>query len=159
MRENYLVKFAPMSPRTHGLKSTRYEVLNGCVPLKWLGRIRWLLQLYCRWLITVTSWCARWRHKSPAPRLFTESYVKKLNLRVTGLCEGNPPVTGEFPSQRASNTGNVSIWWRHHMHWEFSWQPPMLPVRHDDTLELLYYMVHYDMTFNTKNVCKYYTYT
>ena len=27
---------------------------------------------------------------------------------------GNPPVTGGFPSQRASNAENVSIWWRHH---------------------------------------------
>ena len=27
---------------------------------------------------------------------------------------GNSPVTGEFPSQRASNAENVSIWWRHH---------------------------------------------
>ena len=27
---------------------------------------------------------------------------------------GNPLVTGGFPSQRASNTENVSIWWRHH---------------------------------------------
>ena len=35
-------------------------------------------------------------------------------LRVTGLCEGNSPVTGEFPAQRASNAENVSIWWRHH---------------------------------------------
>ena len=33
--------------------------------------------------------------------------------RVTGLCEGNSPVTGEFPAQRASNAENVSIWWRH----------------------------------------------
>ena len=31
-----------------------------------------------------------------------------------GLCEGNSPVTGKFPSQRASNAENVSIWWRHH---------------------------------------------
>ena len=35
-------------------------------------------------------------------------------LRVTGLCAGNLPVTGEFPAQRASNAENVSIWWRHH---------------------------------------------
>ena len=34
-------------------------------------------------------------------------------LRVTGLCEGNSPVTGEFPAQRASNAENVSIWWSH----------------------------------------------
>ena len=33
---------------------------------------------------------------------------------VTGLCEGNSPVTGEFPSQRASNAEKLSIWWRHH---------------------------------------------
>ena len=39
---------------------------------------------------------------------------KPLKLRVTGLCEGNSPVTGEFPAQRASNAENVSIWWRHH---------------------------------------------
>ena len=29
-------------------------------------------------------------------------------LRVTGLCEGNSPVTGEFPAQRASDAENVS---------------------------------------------------
>ena len=39
---------------------------------------------------------------------------KTLKLRVTGLCEGNSLVTSEFPAQRASNTENVSIWWRHH---------------------------------------------
>ena len=26
----------------------------------------------------------------------------------------NSPVTGEFPTQRASNAENISIWWRHH---------------------------------------------
>ena len=26
----------------------------------------------------------------------------------------NSPGTGDIPAQRASNTGNVSIWWRHH---------------------------------------------
>ena len=36
-------------------------------------------------------------------------------LRVSGLCEGNSPVTGEFPTQRASNAQNDSIWWRHHV--------------------------------------------
>ena len=42
-------------------------------------------------------------------------------LRVTGLCEGNSPVTSEFPAQRTSNAENVSIWWRHHVYfavWE-----------------------------------------
>ena len=39
---------------------------------------------------------------------------KTSKLRVTGLCAGNSPATGEFPAQKASNTENVSIWWRHH---------------------------------------------
>ena len=34
---------------------------------------------------------------------------KTSKLRVTGLCEGNSPVTGEFPAQRASNAENVFI--------------------------------------------------
>ena len=34
-------------------------------------------------------------------------------LRVTGLCEGNSPVTGEFPTQRSRNAENVPIWWHH----------------------------------------------
>ena len=38
---------------------------------------------------------------------------KKTELRVTGLCEGNSPVTGVFPTQKASNAENVSIRWRH----------------------------------------------
>ena len=48
-------------------------------------------------------------------RLFGRRSKKTSKLRVTGLCEGNPPVTGGFPSQRASNAENFSIWWRHHV--------------------------------------------
>ena len=36
-------------------------------------------------------------------------------FRVTGLCEGNSPVTGELSAQMASNTENASISWRHHV--------------------------------------------
>ena len=39
---------------------------------------------------------------------------KTSKLRVTGLCEGNLPVTGEFPAQWPSSAENVSIRWRHH---------------------------------------------
>ena len=46
--------------------------------------------------------------------LFRRRSKKTSKLRVTGLCEGNSPVTGEVPTQRASNAENVSIWWRHH---------------------------------------------
>ena len=47
-------------------------------------------------------------------RLFKHKSKKTSKLRVTGLCVGNSPVTGEFPAQMASNEENVSIWWRHH---------------------------------------------
>ena len=40
--------------------------------------------------------------------------LNRLFRRVTGLCEGNSPVTDEFLTQRASNAENVSIWWGHH---------------------------------------------
>ena len=40
--------------------------------------------------------------------------MKKSKLRITGLCAGKSPGTGEFPAQMASNAENVSIWWRHH---------------------------------------------
>ena len=40
---------------------------------------------------------------------------KTSKLRVTGLCEGNSLVTGEFPVQRTNNVENASIWWRHHV--------------------------------------------
>ena len=39
---------------------------------------------------------------------------KTSKLCVTGFCQGNPPVTGGLPSQRASDAENVSIWWRRH---------------------------------------------
>ena len=47
-------------------------------------------------------------------RLFGHRSKKSSKLRVTGLCAGNSPGTGEFPAQKASNAENTSIWWRHH---------------------------------------------
>ena len=47
-------------------------------------------------------------------RLFKRRSKKIPKLRVTGLCAGNSPVTGEFPTQRTSNAENISIWWRNH---------------------------------------------
>ena len=68
----------------------------------------------------------RWRHNGRdgvsnhqphdclLKRLFRRRLKKTSKFRVTGLSEGSSPVTGVFPTQRASNTANVSIWWRHH---------------------------------------------
>ena len=68
----------------------------------------------------------QWRHKGHDSvsnhrrfdcllnRLFRRKSKKTSKLRVTGVFAGNSPVTGEFPTQKASNAENVSIWWRHH---------------------------------------------
>ena len=73
---------------------------------------------------TVSS--LRWRHNGRDSisnhqphdcllnRLFRRRSKKPSKLRVSGLCAGNSPGTGEFPAQMASNAENVSIWWRHH---------------------------------------------
>ena len=46
---------------------------------------------------------------------FVQMQIKgNIKLRATGLCGGNPPATGEFPSQRAINAENVPVWSRHH---------------------------------------------
>ena len=52
-------------------------------------------------------------------RLFKRRSKKKSKLRVTGLCVGNSPVTGEFPAQMSSIAENVSIWWCYHEIYEF----------------------------------------
>ena len=78
---------------------------------------------------TVLLWLAslRWRHNgcnsvsNHQPRhcllnrLFRRRSKKTSKLRVTGLCAGNSPGTGEFPAQMASYAENVSTWWRHHV--------------------------------------------
>ena len=69
----------------------------------------------------------RWRHNGhdsisdhqPRHRLLNRLFgcrsKKTSKLRVTGLCAGKSPGTGEFPAQMASNAENASIWWRHHV--------------------------------------------
>ena len=67
--------------------------------------------------ITMTSQWPRWRQKSPASRLFIQSFIQaqiKENIKAPRhwpLC-GEFTGTGEFPAQRASNAENVSILWR-----------------------------------------------
>ena len=83
------------------------------------------------WTETISCWhfiwsSLRWRHNGHSgvsnhqPHhcllncLFGCRSKKISKLPVTGLCAGNSPETGEFPTQMASNTENVSIWWHHH---------------------------------------------
>ena len=59
----------------------------------------------------------RWSKNTPKPH-------------VTGLCDGNPLLTGGFPPQKTNNAENVSSWWRHHARC-LSW-------RHHDTRMLFF---------------------
>ena len=60
-------------------------------------------------------------------RLFRCRSKKTSKHSITGLCEGNPPVTGGFTSQKASDAVNLSIWWRHH---GGSWFSFLAPTKH-----------------------------
>ena len=57
--------------------------------------------------MTVTSHRGQWLTYLP---LVPHRSKKTSKLCITGLCEGNSQVTGEFPTQRVSSTENVSIW-------------------------------------------------
>ena len=77
--------------------------------------------------ISVTNSSLQWRNNwresvpnhQPHDRLLNCSFRRRSKKtskpRVTGICEGNSPVTSEFHSQRASYAVNVSISWRHHV--------------------------------------------
>ena len=69
-------------------------------------------------------------HDCLRKRLFGSRSKKTPKLRVTGLCAGNSPVTGEFPAQRASYAENVSIWWRHHVRCPLKSRFSKAPVTH-----------------------------
>ena len=64
------------------------------------------------------TWASQ-RLRSSATRMFIQQFriTLKKNQRSTllALCEGNPPVTGGFPSQWTSNAESVSISSRYHM--------------------------------------------
>ena len=71
----------------------------------------------------MTSHWKPWRLKSPASELFVQSFAQAhINKNITGLCEGNPPVTSELTSESASNAENIPTCWRHHDYdWEYAW--------------------------------------
>ena len=82
----------------------------------------WYLSCKISSTVSTLQWCRNERdgvsnHRLPVcllNRLFWCRWKKILKLRATGLCEGNQPVIDGFPSERASNAENVSIWWPHH---------------------------------------------
>ena len=116
-----------------GNEYAKNHYLNQCWPSS-------LIPIYMsvsQWVNTNVPWhrqwsfhptlSLRWRHNGRKcvsnhqhldcllNRLFRRRWKETSKLRVTGLCAGNSPGTGQFPAQIASNAGNVSIWWRHHV--------------------------------------------
>ena len=62
--------------------------------------------------------------------LYSRRISKKTpKVRITGLSAGNSQVTSEFPTQRASNAENVSIWWHYH---DFIWLLVPTETNHHD---------------------------
>ena len=81
---------------------------------------QWETTLHCNavshWLCVYTKWslvysrvCSGWHQR------------KHQNSMLLAHCEGNPLMTGGFPSQRASNMESVSMAWRHHAKSIGSW--------------------------------------
>ena len=80
--------------------------VHSSIPLIYNQVHIWRIFLFC---------ALQWRHNERDGVWNHQALSKKTSkLRVTDLCLGNSPGTGEFPAQKASNAENVSIWWRHH---------------------------------------------
>ena len=80
---------------------THEQPTNTWVPSKWRHNKRHGVSNHRRLHCLLNCW-------------YKPSSEKTSKFCVTGLCAGNSPVTSEFPTQKASNVENVSIWWCHH---------------------------------------------
>ena len=94
-----------------GYNESKVTMFILCCVLLWLGLI-----------VSISLKCQYNKHDAVSNHrlfdcllncLFRCRSKKTSKLHVTGLCEGNPPMTGGFPPQRASNAGKASIWWCH----------------------------------------------
>ena len=110
----------------HGIThSTQHD---NCKVEQNLSTQKWHWKLQFRWwtIRHVHDESLPWRHNGHDcvsnhqphdylfSRLIRHRSKKTSKLRVIGPCVGNSPMTGEFPTQMASNAENVSIWWHHH---------------------------------------------
>ena len=112
--------------------------------------LHWLeIAISMFYLTSVYFKTLRWRHNGRDSvsihqprdcllnRLFRRRSKKTSKPRVTGLCAGNSPWTGEFPAQMASNAENVSIWWRHHDAMRYRHRSvAFLQIKYDNHLSL-----------------------
>ena len=101
-------------------QSHSFQPITTQLSFVWRLCYRWINNLHKHYI------ALQWRHNQRngvsnrqrldglLNRLFERRSKKTSKLCVTGFCEGNSPVTGEFPQQRANNAENVSIWRRNH---------------------------------------------
>ena len=75
-------------------------------------------------------------------RLFRRRSKKTSKFRVTGLCAGNSPGTGEFPTQMASYAENVSIWWRYHGNLSISSTAFMLKANKKSEFDIVLWSIY-----------------
>ena len=92
------------------------DKLNACYILWWIVSYELRIMYSLQWRHNESNCVTNNRHYDYLLNHFFRRRSKKtFKLRVTSLCEGNPSVTGGFPSQRANDAGNISIWWRHYV--------------------------------------------
>ena len=117
MRHTFVIVDTYIPRISHQTKAVFHEFTlhtknnNTCMQgaIAWHNRVKVNYSGYIRSMnITLTSYWAEWRLKSPESPLFTQPFIQAQiketsKFRVTGLCEGNSPVTGEFPVQMVSN--------------------------------------------------------
>ena len=90
------------------------------IPKKWIWHVMFSLQWRHNGRDSVSN---HQPHDCLLNCLFRRRWKKTSKLRVTVLCVGNSPGTGEFPAQMASNAENGSIWWRHRVHVKTTHRP------------------------------------
>ena len=115
------VKFALRSENVQFMGPFVFATAN-----QWWYNLIGILPAACGYVYGKIDTTLRWRynghdsvsnhqpHECLLNLLFRRRSKWTSKLRVTGLCVGNSPGTGEFPAQMASHAENVSIWWRHH---------------------------------------------
>ena len=77
--------------------------LQYCMSVTMMWNDRWNISHHCCFSTVCLPVCAGWDRRK---------HQSSISL---ALCGGNPPMTGGFLSQRASNVESVSISWCHHV--------------------------------------------
>ena len=96
----------------------------------------------------------QWRHNEASQitsltilysTLYSGADERNIKAPRPGLCAGNSAEAGELSAQKASNTVNLSIWWRHHVTDTYMrHSASMIPVK----LKYRYYMFFKDIALD-----------